>query len=76
MLPDTDADTRSYGIAGIASLCVIAGVAAVRTVLGWVPSEPKGDGMATLFAGLVLPVILSVTPFALLEAGLLVSLVR
>ena len=51
-------------------------VAAVRTVLGWVPSEPKGDGMATFFAGLVLLVILSVTLFALLEAGLLVSLVR
>jgi hypothetical protein len=32
--------------------------------------------MATFFAGFVLLVILSVTLFALLEAGLLVSLVR
>ncbi len=70
-----DADARSYGIAGVALLCALAGAAAIGTVFAEAPSEPEGDGMGMFFAGLVLLAVLSVTLFALLEAGLLAGLV-
>ena len=74
--PDIDPDTRSYGIAGVAAFCVVAGGAAAGTVLVGFPSEPRGDGLPTFFAAIVLLEVLSVATTALLEAGLLASMVR
>ena len=59
-----DPDARSYGIAGVVALCVVAGGAAVGTVLAGAPSKLRDDGTATSFAAPVL-----------LEAGLLAGLV-
>ncbi|PSQ34055.1 hypothetical protein BRD05_07495 [Halobacteriales archaeon QS_9_70_65] len=71
-----DLDTRSYGVAGVAGLCVVAGGVAAGTVLAGFPSEPRGDGLPTFFAAMVLLEVLSVATAALLEAGLLAGLVR
>lgn len=71
-----DPDTRSYGVAGIVILCIVAGGAAVGTALANVPSEPRGDGLPTFFAIIVLLEVLSATAAALIEAGLLAGLVR
>ena len=71
-----DPDTRSYGIAGVAAFCVVAGGVAAGTVLAGFPSEPRGDGLPTFFAVIVLLEVLSVATAALLEAGLLAGIVR
>ena len=71
-----DPDTRSYGVAGVVVLCVVAGSVGVGAALANVPSEPRGDGLPTFFAIVVLLEGLSVTTAALLEAGLLAGLVR
>ena len=71
-----DPDTRSYGVAGVVALCVVAGSVAVGAALANVPSEPRGDGLPTFFAIVVLLEVLSVTTAALLEVGLLAGLVR
>jgi hypothetical protein len=71
-----DPDTRSYGVAGVVALCIVAGGAAVGTTLANVPSEPRGDGLPTFFAIIVLLEVLSATAAALMEAGLLAGLVR